>query len=617
MNLNNIPLYFKPLMWKKDYYTVKEFCKLLGFQQHAFIKRFYDAIFSDFHQATYTGFEDVYQFERLREGENSNGFITPNVLSSKKKRCFLPYYNAGDIDFLVSKAGVLAFIDSYQKQLIDLGVNKTLIKAILYNIPFQKEEPQNVWNLWDFTKKFTKNSKNVLKLSEYISDNLFDAHYPKQMPDGSVQEESMFLYWRGKRRATNFFFKADAYAYFKEHYASLLAQKEAAIEEQNEFISIRHYLLKVSGKHISDKKVSDFIKKNALHDVYDEVDASGQVTKKPMFEVEHGCLSMRKNAIYAFTERYQEELKALGLLNMEHILKQSIRLCMLPKGAISLSKLLRKYRLIELLPQMTTAVETVYNEQKSAGDKSNLNPVFSSFYRKNQLEYYIDEKDSEAFFNLFYKKLLSLGVNKDKLDHLAGKHILPKRDQSMVQFKDMFYSLGLHPRHFKRLRDEIESQFINDTYEHIDENGLKSKRPVFIKASTQHSIRYVVQNKQAMQSFLRAHGDFFLKNKVNLLRLHDASGVNPILPISDEQMTIEAFAQMLSLSNRFKDYAYKNLLDSTYQVSVETGVEEKKIFTPVRSSTGHIVYAVAKQAIPVLQDKIKRYKIHSDRQRKG
>ena len=611
MNLNNTPLYFKPYMWKKDYYTVKEFCNLLGTNHTLFLKKFYDAIFSDFYKATYTGFEDVYHFERLRDGANVNGFLTPNVLTAKTRFCFLPFYDRGNIDFLVSKEGALAFIDSHQQQLVDLGVSKTHIKAILNNIPFQKEEPQNVWNLWDFTKKFTKNSKNVLKLAEFISDNLFESCYPKQMPDGSIQEEPMFLYWRGKRRSTTFFFKAEAFDYFKEQFAPLLAQKEAEIEAQNEFISIRHFLLKVSGKHISDKKLSDFIKQNALDDVYEETDATGQVIQKKMFEVEHGTISMRKNAIYAFTLRYQKELESFGLLNMNHVLNQSIRLRDLPAGAISLSNLLKKHQLYKLLPQMTLVVQKAYNKQKSTP-----NALIKSYYHKNQLEYYIDEKDTKAFFTRFYKKLLVLGANQDRLDHLLGKRILEKRTQSMVQFRDMFYALGIHPCHFKRLRAEIESNFINETYEHMDELGVQSKQPVFIKASTQHSIRYIFKNKQAMQSFLRAHGDFFLENKVNPLRLNDASGVSPILPISDEQMTIEALAQLLSFSNRFKDYVHKNLLEETYQSSQKDALTEKKMFTPVRASTGHIVYAIDKQAIPTLQEKIKQYKINSDRQRK-
>ena len=616
MNLNNTPLYFKPYMWKKDYYTVKEFCTLLGSNHSLFLKKFYDAVFSDFHKATFTGFEDVYHFERLREGANANGFLTPNVLTPKARFCFLPFYSNGDIDFLVSKEGALAFIDSHQQQLVDLGVSKTHIKAILNNIPFQKEEPQNVWCLWDFTKKFTKNSKNVLKLSEYISDNLFDARYPKQMPDGSIQEEPMFLYWRGKRRSTNFFFKAEAFDYFKKEYAPLLAQKEAEIEAQNEFISIRHFLLKVSGKHISDKMLSDFIKQKAIDDVYEETDATGNSTVKKMFEVDHGIISMRKNAIYPFTLRYQNELKSFGLLNMNHILNQSIRLSDLPAGAISLSKLFKKHQLQKVWPQMLLVVEKAYNKQKSARGKSASNPLLKSYYHRNQEEYYIDEKDATAFFSRFYKKLKSLGANQDRLDHLVGKRSLVKRTPSMVQFREMFYALGIHPCHFKRLRDEIETKFINDTYEHQDETGAKSLQPVFIKATTQHSISYLFKNKQAMQSFLRAHADFFLENKVNPLRLNDASGIKPILPISNEQLTIEALAQLLSLSSRFKDYVHKNLIDATYQSAQEEALVEKKMFTHVRSSTGHIVYAIDKQAIPALQEKIKQYRINSDRQRK-
>lgn len=613
MDLNTEPLYFKPLFWKKEYYSLEEFCLLLGVQKPLFQKKFHQAIFDEFYKASYTGFEDVYQFERLRGSPNANGFLTPTVLTKHKHSCFLPYYEKGDINFLVSKEGALAFIDAYQEELVHLGVSRTHLKSILHNIPFQTKEPKNVLTLWDFTKKFTKNSKNVLKLADYISNTLFDAYFQKQMPDGTITYEPMFLYWRGKRRSTNFFFNLEALDYFKKHYADVLAKKEAEIEAQNEFVSIRQFLWQISGRHSLDKKVSDFIKNNLLHITYTEVDEFDNTTIKPVFELDHNNLSMRKKAIYPFAKAYQKELESLGVINVKHVLNNSIRLKDLPKEAVTVSKLLQQNQLFKFIPQILPFVEKAYQKQKP----SSKEPLIKTYHFKNKVEYFVLKKDASRFFKTIYKDLLSLGVNKDRLDNLTGKNPLPQRNKSMVLMKDMFYALGIQPKYFKRLREEIETHFIQETYLHEDETGQKTPQPIFIKANSQHSVTYVIQNKQAMQAFLKSHGDFFLKNKVHPLRLNDASGVQPILPATNDQLTIEALAQFLMLSQRFRDYAHKNLLDATYEVVDETGQKvQKKMFSPVRSKTGHIVYAIDKKAIPQLEERIKTYRINADRQRR-
>ncbi len=616
MNLNKTPVYFKPLFWQKEYYSIDEFSSLLGFQQALFKKKLYQAILDDFYKATYTGFEDVYQFERVRGTLNANGFLTPNVLTKQNRSCFLPFYDGGDIGFLVAKEGVLAFIDAYQEKLIDLGVSKTRIKAILHNIPFQKTEPKNVMTMWDFAKKFTKNSKNVKQLADYISNTFFDTYYPKKMPDGQVQNEPMFLYWRGKRRATNFFFNLDALDYFKKQFAPLLAKKEAEIEEGNEFISIRHYLLKVSGKYVADKKLVDFIKAHALDATFVDMDEKGNAVQKPVFEMKHNIISMRKNAVFSFTKQYQNELEALGFFNMQHILNQSLRLSELPSDALVISKLIKESKLIKFAPEIEELVAKAYLKQQNTAS-TKKEPFLKAYYRKNKEEYYINVQDKELFFKKFYTPLLKLGVDKDRLDSFAGKRELPKRNKSMVLIRDLFYMLGIHPKQFKRMKEEILNQFVHDTFEFVDENGKKTHQNVFIKANSQHSVSYVIQNKQAMQSFLKARGDYFLKNKVNPLRLNDASGVQPIPLANEDQMTVEALALFLSLPNRFKYYVSKNLLAETYLSSTKEGTTvEKKMFSRVRSKKGHIVYAIDKAAINTLQEKIKVYKINSDRQRK-
>lgn len=610
------PLYFKPIYWKDKYYSVAEFCDLLG-HHGLFVKKFYQAIKDDFYSATYTGFEDVYQFERVRGTKNNNGFVTPAVLEKKNRPCFIAFYDRGYIDFLISKEGALAFIESHQEKLADLGVSKTRIKAILHNIPFLSEKPQNTINLWDFTKKFTKNSKNVMQLAEYISSHFFDTYYPKQMPNGLVEERPMFLYLRGKRRATNFFFDLEALDYFKKNYAPLIIKKAAEIEKQNEFISIRNFILSVFGQHYSDKDLTSFIKEKALHDTYVEVDEKGSLVSKEMFLFSQGVLSMRKGAIIPFVNKYKKELQDMGCCNMNHILNQTPRYKDLPKEALPLTKIIKKHRLTQFLPQVQALVKSPkwVNTQITLQNKEKA-PLFHPYYMKDTVEYFVYQKDEKAFFKKFYKAFLSLGVAKERLDAILGAKPLPKRTPDMVLIRQMLLQLGINQKHHKRMQDEILATFVNETYPVVGKKGNIKKENIFVKASTISSIGYVFKNKEAMQAFVKNHRDYFLQNKVNPLRIDDVSGVKPILPPSQDQMTLEALIICGSFAEKFKYYVHKRLLNETYLTTNSDGqVVEKNMFSPVRSVSGHIVYAIDKKAIPTLEEKIKTYKIHSDRQR--
>ncbi len=617
-------VYFKPLMWKKDYYSFTEFCALLGVpvRSEAFLK-LHQALEDKYYPASYTGFEDVYQFEKMRQTPNVNELITPRVLEKRECPCFLRVYGpkAGEISYLVSKAGVLAFLDAYQKELIQLGVNKSRLLALLHNMPIYDEAPAPVITLWDFTKKFTKNSKNVRLLSDFIVDNFFNTTICYQNQKGENCEEPMFFYVKGKRRSTTFHFNASLLPIVKEKYGPLLQKKASEIEAQNEWISLRRFLLEVSGSLVSDKKLKAFILDKALSDTFEDVDAQGNVLTQKMFDYENNILSMRKKAIIPFVTKYQAELEQLGIFGFHYILNQEQRRVDLPKEALTLHKLFSRSN----LSQYTTLFQKLLQSQK-AYNKKILNPktgkkqpLFHPYYVKDKIKYYVLEKDVRAFFKLFYKDLLSLGIASFRLDELMGKSRLPRRSLQMVAMRDVFYKLGMKSSLFLPLSQEIEAAFSNETYLYKKPDGTFEKRPVFIKAKTNRSARFLFENQEAVQFFVKKHSDFFFKKGVSPLRLKDVTGESVIPPLNDNLVALNALAQLLNLeSNRFNTYVHKKYLDTTYLVTDSNGVSvQKKMFTPVRLPSGHISYAIDKNAIPVFEKMVYQLKINSQRQRKA
>ena len=118
---------------------------------------------------------------------------------------------------------------------------------------------------------------------------------------------------------------------------------------------------------------------------------------------------------------------------------------------------------------------------------------------------------------------------------------------------------------------------------------------------------------------MKKHSDFFFKKGVSPLRLKDVTGESVIPPLNDNLVALNALAQLLNLeSNRFNTYVHKKYLDTTYPVTDSNGVSvQKKMFTPVRLPSGHISYAIDKNAIPVFEKMVYQLKINSQRQRKA
>lgn len=612
-------IYPKPIMWQKDYYSFDQFCELLCVAKNskAYVK-LQQAIADKFYQFTYTGFEDVYQFERMRATANNNNLVTPRVLSKQKHPCFLRVYDRGEEAFLISKGGVLAFLDAHQNDLCDLGVSKSILLVLLNNMPIYDKAPTRGICLWDFVKKFTKNSKNVKVLSDFVVDNFFNTYFEQKEADGTVSEEAMFFYVKGKRRATTFYFNAEALPFFKAKYRSLIHKKEAEIEAQNEFVSLRYFLLETSASAVSNKTIKDFILKNALHDTFQEKDQHGHLVEQKMFLYNKGALSIRKKAILPFVQKYHKNLKQLGVLGLDHILQQEKKRANMPDGTVTVSQLLVRSQLghylipFQNLLHSKKAKAMLVDEQ--TGQKR---PLIYPYYVKNKMRYYIFEKDVQTFFKQFYDAFVSVGVSKYKLDELLGGNAVPKRSSKMIAMRSVFYKLGFKSSLFVPLRKEIEATFLNDTYEYVGKDQKVEVRPVFVKTKTLNSVDYVFENQTAMQAFVEKRRDFFLKKGVSLMRLKDVTGEEPIIKLNENLVALSALAQLFNLKNyHFNTYVNKNYLQTTYlNVNEQGEAVQEKMFIPVRLPSGHIGYAIQKKAIPQFRDMIQMYLIRSQRQK--
>lgn len=497
----------------------------------------------------------------------------------------------------IYRKAILDFFSKHQENLISLGVERERIYALLKRIPTVLAEekiknPDNLILIGKIASKFTNNPRIVSLLTQYIKKTCLTATYviPGEGKD-TLLEKSMFCYSPSVRGRSAVYLFKNALPYFLEKYQDHLTEKAAQLEEENEFISLRGFLLML-GKNTKEKELFQFIQKH-LDETFELTDENQETHRVKLFNIDkHGScfyVNIHKKGLLPFIKKYQKELVALGF-SMADVVANT------PDKKDFLKNFKPLPKIIKSLSFSKEVRLNLYQLLKNEIEKENLKD--SSTQKHLILNYrkalFIKESFIQQFFKKHKEMLLKAGADKRELENLTGEVPFYKKTDKMITLREFATRLKADYYRFKKLMPLLEKYLETETF--LPTSNSKKQEKSFIYCKSQRTFMYVLKNEKAFTSFLKNHKEELILLGFKKEMIEHLSGEKKYPLLSKGFVYINDLKTALHSDNKeFRDYILHHCLNETY---LDEGSTKKPMFQFMRGKRiGYGDWALDKKAL--------------------
>ncbi len=373
-------------------------------------------------------------------------------------------------------------------------------------------------------------------------------------------------------------------------YQDELLKKAKEIEEISPFIPLRHLSCEVSGRPGFTKKLTTFIQEKALTDVYQVSDGNKKQNIKA-FEYVNGFLSVHKQAVRPFVQKYQAELQKLGARLTDHIVL-GVEKTHLPETDLSFSVVATQLGNHKLGKELCLFANALSDKEKKLflGEATYL-PITDKKEGKVKFIFaraILKDKIFD-FVKTYQEALIKIGFSKKSVLHFIKKTTAPLKKENAITIRDLLVSLSVNPLLHKKLKKDIHN-FTDETY--VPSNQT-TPQPIFQAVKSRTQLIHVFTSKEAETAFLNRHQDLFLSYGINPLILEEKTGKRTILPMDESYMPLRDLRRLLHKAHL--KYTPEMLAHKvTVTLADGTTTTEPLIFL-VRKEKGHISYVIKKE----------------------
>ena len=533
--------------------------------------------------------EDYIQKNALNE---TISFLFPN---NEKRPIRIFHYGTKEgkkFGLYIYNKALLPFLKKHQENLIELGVERERIYALLNIIPSlsvdeKTKEKDNLLLIGKIATKFTNNPRVTCLLTKYIKDTFLTATYPAlDESTGAQIQKNMFCFSPSVRGRSAVYLVKEALPFFLKKYQTHLKEKALEFDQEHDFISLRGFSLML-GKNNKEKELFQFIQ-NYLDETFELQDETGALKTVRLFtSVKHGScfyINIHKKGLPSFIKKHHKELVQMGFF-MADVIAQTPDKKDFLKNFKQVNTLIKKLSSIkEMQEKIMALIEKTAKNQTLA----NKEPLLLNY--KNTL--FVKKENIPLLFQINKENLLKLGINQPILENLISEAPFKKRTPEMLTFKDVAARLKSDYARSKPLFALLKRCVETETFaskEDITENS-------FICCKSQRSFLYALKNEQAFHSFLKNHKEELIQIGFKKEMVEHLSGEKEYPLISDDFIYLNNLKEYLHIDDKnFKEYILQNCLEDKYQD--ETGVS-KPMFPFMRGKRhGFGDYAIDKKAL--------------------
>lgn len=582
-----IPLVHNP----DEFYTVSELTLLLG-EKKNFKTVLYNWVVPDYlHE----------RFETIRNGEQvQEPIIYQGATGLGTKSCY------------ILKEAVPSFVKAHRTELEQMGISPDILYIVENDFErISKYSKNDYVRLWNLAMKFTRNSKSIQPIIDFIYQNLLTATYTTQNNAGQQETQKMFVTWVPTVGTPRFFLKREALSAFTKQFGSVLKEIGRQADKESEIVSLRYLSRQLSTQcSVSDTDLKQFIMEHCLDDTYIETDENGNKHVQKIFEVgKINELHIRKKGIQTFVQKHRSVLNELGLNCVSHI-ADGVQKIDKPKDMLTIQQLATRLGcaknydmfynwLMEHL--MNAAIEKV-----NANGEITTRRLFVPYLWNGEKRYYVTKKDLKQVVFRYKDEFLKMGVAPELLDELAGISKVRKKTKQMISFYYFYPMLSQQTRQHGETTQMILERFGNETYPEVDKNGQSYDAFIFERVQSKSAYRTVFRNEKAMRSFVSKHRDFLIERGFNRFVIMDFLGEKAIEPLTDDLMPLAQMGQVLHCADYDIIHCIREkYLDETYPATDETGQAVERdmfVWAGVRNK-GVGCICIRKEAIPYLVER--------------
>ncbi len=485
--------------------------------------------------------------------------------------------------FYFLKEKIPSFVATYEKELLSLGVQPDVINLLKYRIqPVQKEK--SYVRLWNFSRSFSPNIKNISLLADFIKKELISATYK----DETGADTSFFDYAISQDKNVRFYLKEELVPAFKEKYQDLLREKSKELDKSNTFMDLDHLRRLLRGTLvISLKELHAFIRQNALDLTFKE-----NGVEKNVFTYQKKALFIHKKGVLSFVKKFEKQLKKMGFKEpLYHIEKKSETDLSLYYTTMNLVGLLG----IQKVNLFKDFIASIHSKEFVSGPDGK-----EKLFLQMCQTWQIKKEFLPHFVQKYKESLRVLGADDKKIEIVVNPTVLEPYHQEMIPFRS-FYQQFLLSADAKRTQ-MILQKFKDTTYLDRQADGSLVEKSIFVSTKITGHLCTVFRNKNAVHALITEH-EKELKEmgiSINKLALRVFLENRPVLAYSDTYLPLKEFGLLLHINRTAHKIIADKYLDETYPVQQSNGVikEEPMFLVMKRPSDFGIVVGIKKEAIP-------------------
>ncbi len=574
-----------------EFYTISELTQLLG-EKKRFKRVVYNWLVP---HHLFDRFETVQDGERIQEP-----IIYQGVSGLGIKSCY------------ILKKAVPSFVQAHQSELEQMGISSDIIHIVGHDLTrIEKYSDEDYIRLWDLAIKFTRNSKSVQSIVDYIYQNLLTATYATSDETGNKTSQNMFVTWVPTQGTPRFFLKKEALSAFMEQFGSILKQTAQQIDKETDVVSLRYLGRQLCAEYVLlDSELKQFIEAKCLDDTYVETDEKGRKHVKKIFEIgKRRELHIQKKGIPTFVRKHQSELQSLGLNSVSHV-ADGVQKISKPKDMYTIQQLAtrlggsRKYDVF--YNWFTQHLMNATVEKTHTNGEVSARRLFVPYLWNGEKRYYITKKDLKTAIYRYRSEFLEMGAVPEILDELAGMGKVRKKTPQMIPFYRFYQMLSSPMRYHTDTTKMIMERFAHETYTETDKQGVLFESPVFERVQAGPIYTTVFRNKKAMLSFVSKHRDFLEEQGINRFLIQDLLGEKAVEHMSDDLIPLSDLRKELYCADyNIVRCIKEKYLDETYPTTNESGESVEKsmfVWAGIRNK-GVGCICIRKDALPYLAER--------------
>ena len=494
--------------------------------------------------------------------------------------------------FRLDKEGFIPFVNKYQETLEALGVDKKRLLSIIYEMETISKPTDELLSLWDLSFRFAHNSKIVSKVSGFILDTFPSLSYLDK--DGNLK--NVFVFSKGKTGRSALYFRKEAFDLLNLRYGQMIYQAIEEFEKDTPYLDLRTFSRRLEGSGYFEPQLKKFILDNCLNDTFATTDKKGRTHYEKIFSLsETGTLSLRKEAVFEFVDRHQEELRAIGYQRLERILNES-EYYDLSVHEMTLKELAQAFGHPPFEKDLTAlALEKGKNFVKVVQTPKGtiFEPVLRPIHSKGNPVFAIHKDNIKDFIIHFKQELIEMGIPEKFLEQLYLGQPVHEKNDAMIEIRQMLDYLCISRENKEAANEKVRTL--------IDENQDLIGNTIVL-SGIRGGVDFVFKNQEKMHQFIDQFQKELIEVGVRPLKIKERLGEEKVVPFDEASIRLcNLYTYYHISSDIISPVVLEKYLDETYPVQTSNGEQvEEKMFQAMRfKDREYIFYAIKKEAAAI------------------